>query len=146
MRIAVAHHRRFATFLGVGATGVLIANGGLVLLREALGLDVFVAGALSWQAAIIVTFTLNAAITWRGACERSLLARLGSFELISVVGLCIYLSTIAVVQGVLHLHYIVGGLAGSGVASLWNYAANHRFTFRWDDEAEAMSAEELPAA
>ena len=131
IRVANSHYRRFAMFLLVGAVGVVVANGGLVLLHEKAHLPVFVAAALSWQAAILVTFTLNSTVTWRGAHGRPMMARFGVFELISIVGLGIYLATIAVAQGVFGLHYAIGGIAGSGIAAIWNYAANHRFTFRW---------------
>ena len=134
VRVAGSHYRRFATFLVVGAAGVVVANGGLLVLHEKAHLPVFAAAAAAWQLAILVTFTLNSTITWRGAHGRPLLSRFGVFELISIVGLGIYLATIAVAQDVFGLHYLIGGVAGSGVAAIWNYAANHRFTFRWSEE------------
>lgn len=139
IRVANTHYRRFAMFLVVGAVGVVVANGGLVLLHEKAHLPVLVAAALSWQAAILVTFTLNSSVTWRGAHGRPLLTRFGVFEMISIVGLGIYLATIAVAQDLLGLHYVIGGIGGSGVAAIWNYAANHRFTFRWaEPDAEDL--------
>jgi dolichol-phosphate mannosyltransferase len=140
VRVAGTHYRRFATFLVVGAAGVVVANGGLVILHEKAAIPVLAAAALAWQAAILVTFTLNSTVTWRGAHGRPLLTRFGVFELISVVGLGIYLATIAVAQDVFGLHYAIGGVAGSGVAALWNYAANHRFTFRWADPPGGLPA------
>jgi putative flippase GtrA len=128
-RLLFGHYRRFTTFLAVGLVGVVVANGGLVLVREAAHLNVFLAGSISWQAAILATFTLNTTITWRGARGRSLPARFAAFEMVSLIGLAIYLGTIAVAQGPLHLHYVAGGLAGSGIAAIWNYTANHVFTF-----------------
>lgn len=136
-RLLLGHYRRFIVFLGVGLVGVVIANGGLVAIRELGHLNVFVAGTISWQAAIFVTFSLNAAITWRGASGRALPSRFAAFEVVSLIGLGIYLGTIAVVHNGLHLHYVLGGLAGSGIAALWNYTANHVFTFV-RDEPEAL--------
>jgi putative flippase GtrA len=108
---------------------VVVANGGLAMLREMAHLSVYLAATLAWQAAIFVTFTLNSVITWRGQKHRSLSGQFLFFEAVSLVGLLIYLATIAVVHGGMHLHYLLGGLAGSGVAAIWNYAANHRLTF-----------------
>ena len=136
VRVAGTHYRRFATFLAVGAAGVVVANGGLVILHEKAHLPVLAAAAAAWQLAILVTFTLNATITWRGAHGRPLLTRFGVFELISIVGLGIYLATIAIAQDAFGLHYVIGGVGGSGVAAIWNYAANHRFTFRWAEDVD----------
>jgi putative flippase GtrA len=137
-RVAQRHYRRFATFLGVGAFGVVVANGGLALLRELAHLSVYLSATLAWQAAILVTFTLNSLITWRGHKHRSLGGQFVFFEAVSLVGLLIYLVTIAVVHSGIGLHYLIGGLAGSGVAAIWNYAANHRLTFARQAGARLM--------
>lgn len=138
--LILRHYRRFGTFLAVGLVGVVVTTVGLILLREGAHLDVYVGGALAWQASIFVTFTLNALITWRGATLRSPGARFVAYQLVAMGGLGIYLSTLGVVHSLLHLHYAVASLTGSGAAAVWNYASNHTVTFARGAGSEVREA------
>jgi len=125
------HYRRFATFLCVGVSGVIVTNGGLYLLHSRAGVSsVYLAGILAGEAGILVTFVLNNLFTWRGHRRRPLALRLALFHLVTCGGLGLYLLTIAVLHGAWGVYYLAAGLCGSGVAAVWNYLASHYLVFR----------------
>jgi dolichol-phosphate mannosyltransferase len=123
------HGRRFPTFLSVGLVGLFTTFAGTVILYHHVRLPLWLASSISIQLAILVNFTLNSLVTWRDRRGGNQARRFLTFEAISLVGLGINEAILLTCVSQFHLYYLLGLLFGSGVASVWNYLANHNWTF-----------------
>ncbi|HUY61410.1 MAG TPA: GtrA family protein, partial [Candidatus Dormibacteraeota bacterium] len=65
------HSARFPIFLGVGLCGLATTVVLTALLYRHANLPLWLASTIAIQTAIVVTFTLNSLITWRGHGTRS---------------------------------------------------------------------------
>ena len=124
------HAARFTTFVAVGVCGLATQLGMTALLYGRLHVPLWLGAALAIQTAIMVNFTANSLVTWRDrAGGRSRRRRFLAFEAVSLVGLAVNEAVLLTVVTVVGVHYLVAVLCGAASASLWNYAANSRFTF-----------------
>lgn len=121
--------QRFQKFLVVGALGLAVNQGVLMLLVAEGGLPVRSASPIAIAVSMLVTFLLNETWTWqdRGTgrmLNRALLyAAVNSGGLFINWGLLVWLSD----RGI---HYQVANLIGAGVAAIWNFSLNHALTWR----------------
>ncbi len=113
----------------MGVLGLLTTLGGTVLLYHDLHLALWLASALSIQAAILVTYTLNSYVTWRDRRGGRTARRLVTFEAVSLVGLGINEAVLLTGVDRFHVFYVLALLLGTGLAAVWNYLANHKLTF-----------------
>ena len=133
---------RFARFLAVGASGVVVNLGVLALLAGALQVREVLASAIAIEVSILWNFGLNNAFTYRDRNARAsagLIERAIRFNAVSLVGLGVQLGTFVLLR-VLLLHGLeresLGVLrypaqcAGIALATFWNFAGNLRFTWR----------------
>ncbi len=111
----------------VGASGVLVNLGLLALFVELLGWHYAFASVLAIEASILTNYALNHIWTWRGG-DNGLHTFL-NFQLVSLVGMAIQWVVLTLGAGILDVHYLLAALAGIGLATIWNFAANHWFTF-----------------
>ena len=124
---------RFLKFCLVGLSGVLINIGLLWSLTEFAGLFYLFSAAISIETAIVSNFTLNNYFTFRDRRStgiKSFLNRLTKFNLVSLVGLGINLGIIWLLTEVLGIYYLLSNLCGIAIATLWNYLANSRWTWK----------------
>lgn len=130
-----ARHRcRLLRFGIVGATGVVVNTALLTLLVEVAGWDRLTAGVVATEGAVIGNFILNDRWTFRDA--RASLPwprRLWRYHAVALGGLAISVAAFAALLRLPALHYAVANLGAIGVATLWNYALNARFTWRRRD-------------
>jgi dolichol-phosphate mannosyltransferase len=124
---------RFGKFCLVGASGVLVNEGLLWLLRQFAGLPLTLASAISIETSIVSNFVFNDYFTFRdrrlqGA--RSFMARLLKFNLISLAGLGLNIGVLLLFTHVFGLHYLLSNLCGIALATLWNYLVNTLFTWK----------------
>lgn len=147
-RAATAHAGRLVRFALVGASGVLVNNGLLLLLVEVCGLHRLAAALLATEMAILGNFALNDGWTFRDrrAGSRSpgdLARRAGRYNLVAAGGLLLSLVVIAALTGWCGFHYLAANLIAIALATLWNYAVNARFT--WAPSATARPERALAA-
>jgi len=124
---------RFGKFCLVGASGVVVNEGLLWLLRQFGGLPLALASAISVEAAIISNYTFNDYFTFRdrrlpGA--RPFLTRLVKFNLISLGGLGLNIGVLLLFTHAFGFHYLLANLCGIAVAILWNYFVNFWWTWQ----------------
>lgn len=141
---------RLARFAAVGASGVLVNLGALWLLAAVLGWRDALASATAIEVSILWNFSLNNAFTYRdrnAQARAGFWARLGRYNLVSLVGLAIQLGAFLLVRAAvlrgLHrqalgdLRYLAQ-LVGILLATAWSFAGNLHFT--WRQEARPGAA------
>lgn len=125
------HGGRLLRFGLVGATGVVVNTAVLTLLVEVAGWDRLIAGVVATEGAVISNFILNDRWTFRDArASLPWSRRLWRYQAVALGGLAISVAAFAALLRLPSLHYAVANLGASGVAILWNYALNARFTWR----------------
>ena len=80
--------RQFVKFGIVGTIGTLVDVGTLVFLKEVIGLNVYVANAISFTLAVLNNYTLNSRWTF-GDQEKEHHRQLVQFFIVSIVGLAL---------------------------------------------------------
>jgi dolichol-phosphate mannosyltransferase len=124
---------RFAKFGLVGASGVLVNEGLLMLLHGLAGLPLEWGSALAVESSIISNFVLNDIFTFR---DRRLpgrpayFRRLAKFNLVSLGGLLINTGLLMALTQLAGMDYRLANLIGIAVAFLWNFFINTRWTWR----------------
>lgn len=124
---------RFLKFCLVGASGVVVNEGLLWLLKQFAGLPLPLASAISIETSIISNFTLNDYLTFRDRRARGLksfLVRLRKFNVVSLAGLGINVGTLLALTYLLDVHYLISNLVGIALAVIWNYLVNLRWTWK----------------
>ena len=121
-------------FLVVGGIGFAVDAAALIVLTHGVGLDAYLARALSFAVAVSATYALNrcwsfrakAASTRRGAeYVRYIAVQLGGVAInFACFAICIEASPVFATWPVLAL------AVGSIIAMVWNYAGARLFTFR----------------
>lgn len=122
--------QRFQKFLVVGAVGLGVNQGLLFLFHDVLHLILSAASALAIFVSMLVTFTLNERWTWHDRGSGPVLHRMAMYFPINCVGLLINVVILTLLVDRLQLHYLVANLFGAGTAAIWNFAVNHRVTWR----------------
>jgi putative flippase GtrA len=127
---------RFLKFATVGAIGMVVDLTLLNVLHKALGLDLLVANAISFTAAVISNFTWNRLWTFPESRERPLHTQLGKFAIVNMIGLAIN----EVVLWLAHqatqtflpdpFDYNVAKILAIGVVLFWNYGINRLWTYK----------------
>jgi len=145
--ILTRHGSRFVRFGLVGGVGAVLNTALLFLLVHFSHWAYLPAAAVATEAAILGNFVLNDRWTFQDARGRaSWMRRVARYNIVALGGLVVSLVALAALTATLHLHYLVANLIAIGVATLWNYTVNARFTWvaHRDDGpvAELVEAEE----
>ena len=129
---------RFVKFGAVGASGTLINIAVLYACQEFLlgqiadfhaRLNVSIAIAITL--ATLSNFYFNRRLTWRDRQhEASPGVVLLFFKYVAAAGVSIAIQSVMTKSLSLYLHYIAANLVAIGVASIFNFVANDRLTFR----------------
>ena len=121
---------RFVLFSAVGASGLIVHFAVLALLFRGLALDFGWAQGVATLVAMTSNFALNNAITYRDRRKRGLgfLTGLLSFYAICSLGV---VGNVGVANFVFMKQHswLLAGLAGAVVGTVWNYAASAIFTW-----------------
>ncbi len=124
---------RFIRFCVVGGTGVLVNMGFLLLFTELLGIDYKISSIFAIELAIIWNFILNDKWTFKKSTNQSsVFSKFLKFQVISIVGALINWGILILFTEVVGIYYLISNLIGIGVAVIWNFLANHLYT--WRDE------------
>ncbi len=114
-------------FLVVGGLGTLVNTAILVILYHYAHLALVAASALATELAIAHNFLWNN--YWTFGRRDVSLSRFARFNVVSLAGQCITVATLWVLVQQAGLHYIVANMAGIGLALVWNFTVNVRWTW-----------------
>jgi dolichol-phosphate mannosyltransferase len=124
-------HRRFYYFCMIGTFGVFVNLICLYLSLKFLAMDELAASVNSSCIAMIHNFLWNHKVTWKGYKQQTLWKRMIQFPQfvlicslgIAIIALCIQLFFF------LGWNIYTGQLTGIAIATLWNFAANSKWTW-----------------
>jgi dolichol-phosphate mannosyltransferase len=123
-------HSQVMKFLIVGSIGIILNTILLWFFTEKIGLYYIFSGIISTETAIISNFLLNDLWTWgKRNKKNTFVKRLLLFNLVSIVGLIITVSTLGILTE-LGLYYLLSNIIGIILATSWNYLANDKITFK----------------
>jgi putative flippase GtrA len=121
---------RWMKFNAVGALGILVQLGTLLLLTSILGLNYLVATACAVEAAVLHNFFWHQAFTWRDRPSTRLSRRLLKFNLttgaLSIFANLVAMRLLVEMGG---LNYTVANLISIAGCSLLNFAVADRAVF-----------------
>lgn len=121
--------QRFQKFLVVGAVGLAVNQGLLMVQAEGLAMPVAVASPIAVFISMIVTFGLNETWTWHDRGTGQVLHRAVLYGAINSGGLLINVGILVWLHAE-GMHYALANLFGAGIAAMWNFALNHVITWR----------------
>jgi putative flippase GtrA len=119
---------KMAKFALVGGTGVAVNTVALYLLYQVGHVPLIVASILAVELAIVNNFLWNNRWTFG---QRDLSpGRFLRFNIVSLGGLAITTGTLYLVSS-LGVYYLLANLLGITLATVWNFALNVLWTWRW---------------
>ncbi len=131
---------RFVRFLFVGGFGILVNLASLFSLAQFAQLNYLLSAALAIEASILWNFLWNERWTWKDRRFGSLGKRLARFHQVSLVGLLLNLVILYGLTTLAGLYYLASEIGGIAAASVWNFLANHYWTWA---ERPAFDAVEM---
>lgn len=121
--------RQFAKFAIVGAIGTCVDVGTLVILKEIVGLNVYVANFFSFSLAVVNNYTLNSLWTFADQ-EKEHRRQIVQFIAVSVIGLGLSEILLYFFHDMLGLYYLLAKCLGVLIVLFWNFFANRFWTFK----------------
>jgi dolichol-phosphate mannosyltransferase len=118
---------KMGKFYVVGGLGTLVNTGILAILYRQLHLALVVASVMATEVAIGHNFLWND--YWTFGRRGLSLNRFARFNVVSLGGACVTVVTLWILVRYAGLHYIVANLVGIGLAMVWNFAVNVRWTW-----------------
>ncbi|HEY7033862.1 MAG TPA: GtrA family protein [Thermomicrobiales bacterium] len=122
--------QRFQKFIVVGAVGLAVNQGLLLILHGVAGVRLAVASPVAIFVSMVVTFLLNEHWTWHDRGSGPILHRLYAYFPINTVGLLINYGVLSVLYHDHGVHYLIANLVGAAIAAVWNFALNNVITWR----------------
>ncbi|PID84723.1 MAG: glycosyl transferase family 2 [Chloroflexi bacterium] len=131
---------RFIKFLVVGTIGFVVDFGTLTLLKELTPLPTAVANTISFSMAVVSNFTLNRYWTYPDSRSKPIVAQLGQFTLVNVIGLLINTGILILLEvffdSILENFpripirgYIPAKMIATIVVLFWNFFVNRYWTY-----------------
>lgn len=131
---------RFFKFIIVGTIGFVVDFGVLTVLKEVFGLQTVVANTISFSAAVVSNFLWNRFWTYPDSREKRIMAQLGQFTVVSIIGLAINNTLVVLLEtpfeSVMALTplgatrgYIPAKMIATGVVLFWNFFINRFWTY-----------------
>jgi dolichol-phosphate mannosyltransferase len=122
---------RLVRFCAVGASGVVVNMGVLILLTEKLGMHYAVASLFAIELSILGNFALNNAWTWHDRRTGTLAHRLLKYHVVTgFTAYCVNWPTLLLLKTFFGLDLRLSNLIGIAAATLINYVLFHNWTFR----------------
>jgi len=123
----------FLRFAVAGATGFAVDAGIVLLLNGVFGWQPIVARLPAFGVALVVTWLINRAWTFKGArAGRSVLAEFASYGAVQVTGgaanICVYALAVAMI-GDEPLRLLIALVIGAATGMAINYLGARRFVF-----------------
>ena len=121
---------RLARFLAVGASGVVVNEGILILLTK-LGVLLSVSSLFAIELSILGNFALNNAWTWSDRRTGTLGHRLLKYHLVAgFTSFCVNWTLLIFLTRFFGVDYRISNLIGIAAATVLNYILNHKWTFK----------------
>jgi len=120
----------FIKYAIVGTTGTLIDLGSLYIFVEYFGLSVLISAIFSFLLAVVNNFTWNKIWTFENK-SKNLRKLFIKFLMVSLVGLILTISMMAIFVNILKIWYMFAKILTSGVVLVWNFLANKYWTFKF---------------
>lgn len=139
---------RLARFFAVGASGVVVNEGLLILLKK-MGFPLALSSLIAIELSILGNFALNNAWTWHDRRTGTLSHRLLKYHLVAgFTAFCVNWCLLIFLTRFFGIDYRISNLIGIAAATALNYVLNHKWTFRKhptgeDSVWQAPSREEL---
>jgi dolichol-phosphate mannosyltransferase len=125
---------RMLRFGVVGASGVVVNQGLLMLLHGVFALPLFFSSAIAIETSILTNFTLNSRWTWKIDLGRSLRSWVRkAIQYHAATAVSAFAGNIIVLMGLVHLFgvdYRLANLVGIAAGSAFNYLAGEFWVFR----------------
>lgn len=139
------HGGRVLRFGSVGLVGVGVNYLVLYLLAGVSGINHVLAAVFATETAILSNFALNHRWTFKDRRSKASLWKLAArYNFFTLGGLGISVAVLAGLTYLLGLGYLFANLFAIGAATLWNYAANNRWTWSVRTVNPALDAAETP--
>ena len=119
---------KLAKFSSVGASGVLVNTGMLVLFYQIAGLPLIAASVLATDCAIVSNYLLNE--RWTFGAQSISFRRFLKFNVSSLGGLMITTGTLYLLVTGWRVHHLIANLVGIGLATGWNFTASMVWTWK----------------
>ena len=124
------HGRRALRFGSVGLVGVVVNYAVLYLLAGMGGMNHVLAAVFATETAILSNFALNHQWTFKDRRSKTPVWKLAArYNFFALGGLGLSVAVLAALTYFLGLDYLFANLFAIGAATLWNYAANYRWTW-----------------
>jgi putative flippase GtrA len=118
---------KFSRFVLVGGLCTGVQWVVLILLTEIVKLHPTTASTIGYVLSALINYRLNYSFTFSStALHRQALPR---FSLIMTIGLALNAAMTFVGTTVCGVHYLIAQAMATGVTLLWNFWANHRWSF-----------------
>jgi putative flippase GtrA len=119
---------RFLKFCVVGVTGTIIDFGLTWICKEKLKIPKFIANAIGFVVAATSNYILNRVWTW-GSTNEQVGVEYVKFFGVSLIGLGLNTLILYLLHEKLKLNFWISKVFATGVVMVWNFLANHYFTF-----------------
>jgi len=122
---------RLARFFVVGASGVVVNEGILILLTRMLGFHYAISSLFAIELSILSNFALNNAWTWSDRQTGTFGHRLLKYHLVAgFTSFCVNWTLLIFLTRFFGVDYRLSNLIGIAAATVLNYILNHKWTFR----------------
>lgn len=118
---------RFVVFAAVGAVGTLGHYATMIALVQAARVPPVAASVAGFVVGMVINYVLNYRITFKSRKRHREAAT--KFFLVAGVGLALNTALMHALTGVVALHYLLAQVLTTVLVLLWNFAANHWWTF-----------------
>lgn len=120
---------QFLIFAGVGVIGTAGHYAVLIVLVQYAGARPLLASTAGYVVGAIINYILNYHLTF--ASKQKHMPTIAKFMTVALIGLLVNAAIMAVTVDLYRLHYLVSQILATALVLVWNFAANHRWTFRW---------------
>ena len=124
-----AYHHHFTRFAIVGAIGVVVNEGLLVLFYQYMGVYLLTASAVAIEISILSNFVLNDLWTFRDRRSGNPAVRLVKFNALMLAGLAVNLAVLDVGTAYFAIAADVANLVGIALAFLLRYALSVKYAW-----------------
>jgi putative flippase GtrA len=135
---------RWLKFNAVGAVGIAVQLGALVVLRSGLHMNYLWATALAVEAAVVHNYPWHERFTWadraRGGFQSFLKFNVATGS-ISILGNVVIMEVLVAIAG---FNYVVANVAAIAVCSIANFLVNDRCVFKREHRLQVCSEIRMP--
>ena len=135
----IAYYRSFFKFGVVGAIGVVV-NEGLLILFQSMGVYLLAASAVAIEISILSNFFLNDLWTFRDRRSGIAAVRLAKFNALMLAGLLVNLAIVYVGNAYFGMAAAIANLIGIAVAFFLRYALSVRYAWMRIESVEGGQA------